>query len=182
MEEVQRLFLIGPRTCGKSTVAKALGETLTGWQILDLDFEFKIRCTEPGQPQYQVDGQEYYEGSLALLKEFLKRERFIMAVGGGTFTNSRFASAGCFKTIQECKESAKIVLLLPPRFHFKNRSILYERESSRILSATKQVVSDNYDARIDFFRNHADRILYGTNAAGCARKIISVYGLEPEYA
>jgi len=176
-ENPELVILIGPRACGKSTVAQELADELGGWQAVDLDHEYH-RHTGRGST-FSSDTKKYFEQSKKLLRERLSESQKVIALGGGTLINAEDI-AGDFQLVAECRERAALVLLLPTRFDLLNRRILYSREKDRdylILNGSKRdrlkdMTCKQYDDRITFFRNNADLIVYGCSPAKSVRKII----------
>jgi shikimate kinase len=78
-----RLFLIGPRGSGKSTVARLLAERL-GWEAVDADAELERRCGRSIRTVFAEEGEEGFRRHEAdLLAELCRRERVVIATGGG---------------------------------------------------------------------------------------------------
>jgi shikimate kinase len=77
------LFLIGYRGSGKTTVAAALSEQLK-WPWIDADAELEQRAGKTIKQIFADEGETAFrdlEG--AVLKDFTKLDRHILALGGG---------------------------------------------------------------------------------------------------
>lgn len=95
---MERVFLIGYRGCGKSTVARLLAERL-GWEVVDSDDEIEREAgkaitaifADEGEPAFR-DLEERVVASLC------GRKRTVVALGGGAVlreaTRERLAAAG----------------------------------------------------------------------------------------
>ena len=104
-------------------------------------------------------------------------ENIVMCLGGGTLINSRKAPNGCIPTLNKCRERGQVVLLLPSRFAFRNKKVLYDREKERRYSVASSTVADHYEKRIDFYKSSADFDVYGSDVKGAATKIIKHFEL-----
>ncbi|MFM1549831.1 MAG: shikimate kinase [Lentisphaeria bacterium] len=172
------IFMIGPRACGKTGVGSRVAMILDDWTAYDLDTEYERICfTETGQ-RLNPDPDEYYNRSREILFEYLSLDNIVMCLGGGTLINSHSAPDGCIETLNKCRERGQVVLVLPSRFDFRNRKILYNRERQRRYSVTAHTVAEHYNKRIGFFRNNADLIVYSNDIDTAAGKIINHYGLS----
>jgi shikimate kinase len=79
----ERLYLIGPRGSGKSTVGRLLAERL-GWGFADADevLETLAGCTIADI--FRAEGEAgFREREADILRELAKRERHVIAYGGG---------------------------------------------------------------------------------------------------
>ena len=79
----ERLYLIGPRGSGKSTVGRLLAERL-GWGFADADevLETLAGCTIADI--FRAEGEAgFREREADILRELAKRERHVIACGGG---------------------------------------------------------------------------------------------------
>lgn len=77
------ITLIGYRGTGKSTLAAPLAERLD-WEWLDADIELTRRAGRSIQSIFATDGEpEFRRLERELLSELLKRDRLVIAAGGG---------------------------------------------------------------------------------------------------
>ncbi|HEY5315283.1 MAG TPA: shikimate kinase [Pirellulales bacterium] len=77
------IVLIGYRGTGKTTVARALAERL-GWQWLDADVELEARAGCSIAEMFATAGEAAFRDlESQLLAEFIKRQKFVLASGGG---------------------------------------------------------------------------------------------------
>jgi shikimate kinase len=78
-----RIFLIGYRGTGKSTVARLLAEKL-GLQAIDADHELERRAGKTIRQIFAEDGEPAFRDlESALLVEFGQRDGVVIATGGG---------------------------------------------------------------------------------------------------
>ena len=81
------ITLIGYRGTGKSTLAAPLSQRL-GWEWLDADVELEHRAGRTIQQIFATDGEpEFRRLERELLAELLKRDRLVLAAGGGAILN-----------------------------------------------------------------------------------------------
>jgi len=171
------IFLMGPRACGKTSVGNAMSMQLIDWTAVDLDAEYERICFMETGRRIGTDVDAYYDRSREILFEYMGLENIIMCLGGGTLINSRKAPNGCMATLEKCRERGQIVLLLPSRFDFRNKKVLHLREKERRYSVASSTVAKHYEKRIDFYKNSADFVVYGTDVKGAATKIIKHFDL-----
>lgn len=82
------ITLIGYRGTGKSTLAAPLAQRL-GWEWLDADVELERRAGRSIQQIFATDGEpEFRRLERLLLAELLRRDRLIIAAGGGAIGNA----------------------------------------------------------------------------------------------
>ena len=183
---VDYLFLIGPRACGKSTVGSAVRRCLKHWWFVDLDHEFHSQYGARADAQLMLQPGKYYEASRDILLKMLDRRWVIMALGGGTLINPA-NPGGDSDVVLELKKRGPLVLLLPSRFDYLSRRILYRRERQREYGLPKRSLENlravtfrQYNTRIDFFRANADLVLYGRDPEALARRIVAHYRLSSD--
>src|SRR3990172_13143827 len=81
------ITLIGYRGTGKSTLAAPLAKRL-GWEWLDADAELERRAGRSIRDIFATDGEpEFRRLERELLAELLRRDRLIVAAGGGAIQN-----------------------------------------------------------------------------------------------
>lgn len=81
------ITLIGYRGTGKSTLAAPLAQWL-GWEWLDADVELERRAGRSIQDIFATHGEpEFRRLERELLSELLKRDRLVLAAGGGAILN-----------------------------------------------------------------------------------------------
>jgi shikimate kinase len=82
------ITLIGYRGTGKSTLAAPLAKRL-GWEWLDADAELERRAGRSIRDIFATDGEpEFRRLERDLLAELLRRDRLIVAAGGGAIQNA----------------------------------------------------------------------------------------------
>ena len=78
-----RLFLIGARGTGKSTVARLLAAALA-WDAVDADAELEARCGRSIRAVFAEEGEAgFRDREEAVLAELCRRDRIVVATGGG---------------------------------------------------------------------------------------------------
>jgi shikimate kinase len=78
-----RIFLIGPRGSGKTTVASLLAEKL-GWQWADADDVLESRAGRSIREVFAAEGEGGFRDREAeVLAELSQREQHVVATGGG---------------------------------------------------------------------------------------------------
>lgn len=81
------ITLIGYRGTGKSTLALPLARRL-GWDWIDADVELERRSGRSIKQIFDTDGEpEFRRLERELLAELLKRDRLVVAAGGGAILN-----------------------------------------------------------------------------------------------
>jgi len=100
---IERIYLTGFMTSGKSTLGSILANVL-GWNFYDLDKEIEkvenIKVTEI----FEKNGEEYFrELETKQLTQFSKTENVIIALGGGALNSS--------KNYKIISESGKLIYL-----------------------------------------------------------------------
>lgn len=77
------ITLVGYRGTGKSTIAAALADRL-GWAAVDADAEIESRAGRSIREIFETDGEaEFRRLERGVLAELLRRERLVIASGGG---------------------------------------------------------------------------------------------------
>jgi len=180
MSSTDRIFLFGPRACGKSTVGRALAQELRGWPFVDIDYEYLLLARVDGDAPREGNGtpppRDYYADCRQLLLEHLTKPRGIFALSGGSLINEVAPEIG-LRNLQDCRRHGRLVLVLPSRFDRRNRGIIAEREAKRHYALAAAHSTKHYNSRIEFFRNCADLTVCGTEPARLAKKIIRHYQL-----
>ncbi len=81
--ETIRIFLIGYRGTGKSTVARLLATAL-GWEWVDADAELEARSGRSIRSIFADEGEpSFRDREEAVLEDLCRRARIIVATGGG---------------------------------------------------------------------------------------------------
>lgn len=101
--KVERLYLTGFMTSGKSTIGPILANVI-GWTFKDLDEEIVKVEGSPVVDIFSEKGEEYFRAiERKLLVEFSGYKKLILALGGGTIVSVR--------NLELLKETGKIVYL-----------------------------------------------------------------------
>jgi len=164
-----RIFLFGPRACGKSTVAKRLAARLDGWTVCDIDQEYHARFEgAPARERYDLP---YYAACRRILLDNIKREHVVFALAGGDLVNS-VALDIRRANLSDCRRHGTLVLLLPSRFTARTLEILYKRESRRSYSVPKEFLRKELEHRLPLLKESADIIVHGSNVEQLVSRII----------
>jgi shikimate kinase len=79
----ERVYFIGPRGSGKSTVGRLLAGRL-GWEFTDADEALEALAGQSIAEIFAAEGEAgFREREANLLRELAKRERHVIACGGG---------------------------------------------------------------------------------------------------
>jgi shikimate kinase len=82
-ESSMNLILIGYRATGKTTLARLLAERL-GWEWIDADDQIERRAGKSIARIFAEDGEPAFrDREAAILAELCRRERLVLATGGG---------------------------------------------------------------------------------------------------
>ncbi len=77
------IFLIGYRGTGKSTIGRLLSEKI-GWDFVDADVHLESQCGRSIKEIFESEGElGFRERESQNLRELAKRERCVIATGGG---------------------------------------------------------------------------------------------------
>lgn len=178
----KKVFLTGPRACGKTTVGGAVVARLDGWRFVDLDHQYRAQVFRDGKGNGSENPREYYRISGDLLRNCLGRPHQVIALGGGTLINPVDAAAAS-ELLLEIKQHGPLVLVLPSRVNWRSKRILFRRECERGYTVVsnadllRRVGAAHFDERIDFFRANADLIVYGREPERLAARIVRELGL-----
>ena len=88
IEVKTKIFLTGFRGSGKTTLAKLLAKKL-GFGLIEMD-ELIVKRTKKLIAEMTKEGKEWYNFRVLeseILKELIKKEKFVVATGGGLFVN-----------------------------------------------------------------------------------------------
>ena len=84
---LERIYLAGYMTSGKSTIGPILANVL-GWEFFDLDKEIEKHEGKSVVEIFEENGEDYFrEIETEKLKELSKKDRSILALGGGTIAD-----------------------------------------------------------------------------------------------
>jgi len=109
---------------GKSTIGPILANTL-GWNFLDLDKAIEEEEAMKIIEIFEARGEEYFrKKELEMLKAISKKNHLIVALGGGTITNS--------KNLKLLKETGRLIYLhSSPEIAYKR--LVYKRDRPALL-------------------------------------------------
>ena len=150
LRELQSIVLIGMPTCGKSTVARLLGER-TGLPVTDTDAELERRTGKPISALFAADGEAAFRDlETAVLRELCASGGRIVATGGGAVL----------------REENLRLLRQNGRLFFLDRPLSELRPApDRPLSGDPDSLRRLYAARRDCYLRAADEVLRLEHAA-----------------
>lgn len=80
---VERLFLVGYRGSGKTTIGRQLADRL-GWNFVDADVELEARHGTTIREMFANEGEPVFrDRESAILADLSQRDRVVIATGGG---------------------------------------------------------------------------------------------------
>lgn len=149
--DLQSIILIGMPGCGKSTVAKKLGD-LMGRPVLDTDEEFTKRYNKSPEEVIRSDGEETFRRmETEVLRETASRSGVILSTGGGVVTREEnyplLHQNGVIiwlKRDTECLETAHRPLsqAVGTAELYREREPLYEAFSDYALQVTEHTAEE----------------------------------------
>ena len=165
-EHVERIFLIGPTGCGKTTVGATVAELL-GWSFVDID-EAIARTAGRSIPDiFAFDGEPHFrELESAVLQRVAGDAQVVVATGGGIGERPenlrRLHAAGWVVALDAAPETALRRLMLAARASgipigqarpmlsggvpLARLRALYDRRQSWYTSADEQIATDSIPA------------------------------------
>ena len=163
---MNKIFIVGMPGSGKSTMAKYLSSE-TSFKYLDLDEEIELKSNKSVSEIFEIDGEESFR---ILEKEILseiiqKKEKFILATGGGT--------PSYYDNMKKMNENGITIFLntspeiLIERISRKNKRPLFNSTNVR------EKVSKIFDERIKFYKRSKHTII--NNNREKALSIINSY-------
>jgi len=100
---IERVYLTGFMTSGKSTVGPILANVL-GWEFKDLDRVIEEQENKTVVEIFESNGEDYFRDlEHELLNKFSNEKKLILSLGGGTIAFDR--------NLKVLKNSGKIVYL-----------------------------------------------------------------------
>lgn len=100
---IERLYLTGFMTCGKSTIGPILANTM-GWEFYDLDDVIEENEKMSVVDIFKTKGEDYFRKlETETLRNLSSEHRTVIALGGGTMANEN--------NVKIMKESGKIIYL-----------------------------------------------------------------------
>ena len=115
---------------GKSTIGPILANTL-GWDFLDLDKAIEVQEAMKITEIFETKGEEYFrKKELEILKATSKKNHLVVALGGGTITNS--------KNLKLLKETGRLIYLhSSPEIAYKR--LVYKRDRPALLFEGEEI-------------------------------------------
>lgn len=81
---MDRIYLVGPPYCGKTTTGRFLSEKL-GWQFIDLDQYIEKKLSKTIAQIFEEEGEaSFREYESQCLREASEKKKVIISCGGGT--------------------------------------------------------------------------------------------------
>jgi shikimate kinase len=83
MTKTERIYLVGYRGSGKTTVGRLLADAL-GWSFVDADDVIEARAGQSIAAIFSAEGEAgFREREAANLRDLSSRDRYVIATGGG---------------------------------------------------------------------------------------------------
>ena len=116
--QIERIYLTGFMTSGKSTIGPILANVL-GWEFNDLDRVIEEQENKTVVEIFEHNGEDYFRNlEYKLLNQFSTQKRLILSLGGGTIAFDR--------NLEILKGSGKIVYLK------SSPEMIYKRVKNKI--------------------------------------------------
>ena len=148
LSEKQNIVLIGMPGCGKTTIGKALAETLDK-EFIDTDDEIVKQVGISIPEIFKTQGEKVFrEIESQVISEISARQGRVIATGGGAVLNSR--------NVELLKENGKVIFL------DKDIDDIVTT-SDRPLSSNKQDLQKRYDERYEIYVSSADFKIHCSN-------------------
>ncbi len=149
------ITLIGYRATGKSTVAKPLAARL-GWTAIDADEEIERRAGRSIRDIFATDGEpEFRRLERETLADLLKRDRLVIAAGGGAILNVQtradFGASGPVVWLQASVETIEQRLFGDPT--------TTDRRPNLTASGGRQEIEQLLKVRDPYYRETASLIV-----------------------
>lgn len=154
---VDKIYLVGFMTAGKTTVATALARRL-GWDAEDIDRLIEARERRTIAEIFARSGEAYFRRvEREILQLLLPLRHVVVATGGGTFVDAenRAAIRRDGLTVYLDVPFAEVVARLPSD---GRRPLAADRAQMERLFATRQVAYAEADLRIEVGRAAADEV------------------------
>lgn len=148
------IILCGFMGCGKTTVAKALGER-TGRMVWDTDRMVEEKAGAPVSQIFRLKGEgAFRELEYEVCREIATNDRLIVATGGGALTFAR--------NVEVLKRNGVVVLLETPFDVIAERVAM---DGSRPLFKEKEKARALYQERLALYEAAADVRVNGDQIA-----------------
>jgi len=116
--KVERLYLTGFMTCGKSTIGPILANVI-GWSFKDLDLEIEKKENKKVVEIFEEKGENYFRQiEYNLLSEYSEHKNLILSLGGGTIIKKN--------NLELMKRTGKIIYLK------SSSEVIYQRIKNKI--------------------------------------------------
>ena len=139
---IERIYLTGFMTCGKSTIGPILANTI-GWNFYDLDDVIKESEKMSVVDIFKNQGEAYFRNlETETLAGLSGKNKTIIALGGGTMANE--------KNVEIMKNSGKIIYLkVSPEMIYKRIKNKIDRPLFRDLVLEERPKEDFIDRIMD---------------------------------
>ena len=168
-KKLLNIILIGMPGCGKSTIAKFLGENLNK-KVIDLDYEVEKYAKKSIKDIFAESGEEHFRQLETKMTRFYAKETGqIISTGGGIIKDK--------KNIEMLRQNGLIIYI--------NRDInLFEepKNDKRPLSKSKSDIERLYQERHHLYVRYADVVVKNnTKFIDCAIKIKEGFDEDNDY-
>jgi shikimate kinase len=154
---VDKIYLVGFMTAGKTTVAQALARRL-GWQAEDIDGLIEARERRTVADIFSRSGEPYFRRvEREILQLLLPLRHVVVATGGGTFADpeNRAAIRRDGLTIWLDVPFTEVLARLPSD---RRRPLAADRAQMERLFAARRVAYSEADIRIEVDRAAAEEV------------------------
>lgn len=154
---VDKIYLVGFMTAGKTTVAQALARRL-GWRVEDVDALIEARERRTVADIFARSGEPYFRRvEREILQLLLPLRHVVVATGGGTFADpeNRAAIRRDGLTVWLDVPFAEVLARLPAD---GRRPLAADRAHMERLFAARRAVYAEADVRIEVHRAAAEEV------------------------
>lgn len=159
MSKKERIFLLGPRGSGKTTVGRVLAENL-GWNFLDADEYLEKTTGKTIAGIFAVEGEKCFRDlESKILTELAAMARVVIGTGGGVVlceNNRKVIQESGYAVWLKTSLANLVSRLLQDEKSGKKRPNLVEPASDNPLARLQQEALAVVPAREPFYRQCAD--------------------------
>ncbi len=185
----KKIFLTGFRGAGKTTLGKILAKKLN-YEFVEMD-ELIVKKAKKSIAKITQDGKDWFKFRLLehnVLKEIIKKEKIVVATGGGLFVNDVKFSKNLtfgeknFNLVKKLPEKIIIFLKVKKEIlkeRLKKENEKYNKEWRPPLTGKKSSLEKEmeiYSQRLPLYEKRADFILEISNQTPkeILKKILSI--------
>lgn len=142
MEKIERIYLTGFMTCGKSTIGPILANVL-GWEFYDLDKYIEQQEGMRVVEIFEANGEDYFRNLERRTLEALSlQSSVIISLGGGTLNND--------DNLKLLKDTGMLVYLkLEPESIYKRIRLKTDRPLFKDMVLSEKTSKEDFIVRIN---------------------------------